>query len=162
MSYKKAKEKYNKAKRELEQMMAAEGQNIVHELLDEFVKSTKGVESVRWKQYTPFFDDGNPCTFSIHEVSVKLTEDYYFDVTGRSMDKAEEDDVFLNSWNVSRYDSFTGSLVSNNNGKALIFALKNLEKKLNDEEMLLEKTFGDHASVTYYRGDFFLEDCNHD
>lgn len=162
MSYKKAKEKYKKAKKELEQMIAEEGQHIVHEMLDEFVKSYKGIDCVRWKQYTPYFDDGNPCVFSIHQVSVKLTEEAYFEVTGRSIARVEEDEVFLNSWNISKYDRSTDSFTVTPSGQVLINAIEKLEKQLYEEEMLLEKTFGDHTQVTYYKGDFFLEECQHD
>lgn len=162
MNYKKAKEKYKKAKQELELIMANEGQHVVHDMLDKFVKSFAGIESVRWKQYTPYFDDGNPCVFAVHEVSVKLAEDVYFEVTGRSLLKVEEDDVYINSWNISKYDNSTGSFFVTPKGQALIDALEELEKQMSEEDMLLEKTFGDHTQVTYYKGDFFLEECAHD
>lgn len=31
------------------------------------------VEAVRWEQYTPYFNDGDVCTFSANDVSIKFT-----------------------------------------------------------------------------------------
>lgn len=33
---------------------------------------TEGVEAVAWTQYTPYFNDGDPCEFSTGEIGLKL------------------------------------------------------------------------------------------
>ena len=37
-----------------------------------------GVESIVWDQYTPYFNDGDPCEFIIYDVQVKLSEKFGF------------------------------------------------------------------------------------
>src|SRR5687768_12752869 len=42
------------------------------EALDNLL-NTEGVEAVIWHQYTPYFNDGDPCTFSVYGEGVFLT-----------------------------------------------------------------------------------------
>jgi hypothetical protein len=62
------KEKY-KAK------MREEGEGIVTGLLEDFLAETPEVEAVVWTQYTPHFNDGEPCTFGVHEARVRLSKE---------------------------------------------------------------------------------------
>jgi hypothetical protein len=41
------------------------------EALDKLL-GMEGVESVRWTQYTPYFNDGEPCVFGANDCYVKL------------------------------------------------------------------------------------------
>jgi len=35
----------------------------------------KGVKAATWHQYTPYFNDGEPCEFSVHDLSVTSNEE---------------------------------------------------------------------------------------
>jgi len=41
-------------------------------MLKEFFKNNESVESVRWRQYTPGFNDGEPCTFGVTDPHLKF------------------------------------------------------------------------------------------
>jgi hypothetical protein len=60
-------------------------ENAISEALAEAAKrlldKSPEIEYLYWPQFTPFFNDGESCTFSVHEVEFKLRADYddYFD-----------------------------------------------------------------------------------
>lgn len=53
--------------------------DIAQESATEFLKAIDallalpGVEAIRWRQYTPFFNDGEQCVFSVDDWFVKLS-----------------------------------------------------------------------------------------
>lgn len=42
------------------------------EFFSEFFNNHPEVESVLWRQYTPYFNDGDTCTFDVHDICVEL------------------------------------------------------------------------------------------
>jgi len=53
------------------------------------ILNVEGVEAVKWDQYTPYFNDGEPCEFSVYDYSVKYASD---DLSG------DGEDGFVDSW----------------------------------------------------------------
>lgn len=51
------------------------GKEAVQEEFADFFKQYPQVEAVRWQQYVPGFNDGDPCTFSVRESSVLFSAD---------------------------------------------------------------------------------------
>jgi hypothetical protein len=60
--------------RELEELMKAEGKSIVLEAAKQFFEACPEVEAVRWTQYAPHFNDGEPCEFGVNTPKVKYGE----------------------------------------------------------------------------------------
>lgn len=64
-----AAEKFKAAKKIVNEARA-EASQIVKEAFSEMVKpvfeSNPGLKGFRWTQYTPYFNDGDSCTFSVH------------------------------------------------------------------------------------------------
>jgi len=69
--------------------------NILKGCLQDFMKAHPNVKAISWVQYTPYFNDGEECTFSMHdptfctkEITLEEMEDTYtydepwFDVGG--------------------------------------------------------------------------------
>lgn len=92
------------------------------------------IKAIRWTQYTPYFNDGETCEFSRHDLEVRLT------------DTAE--DEFESSWSAK-----TPEL------KKAFSAVRPL--KGIDEE-IYEAVFGDHCQVTATREGFEVEEYEHD
>lgn len=44
-------------------------------LLKELINSTPYIEAVRWEQYTPYFMDGDPCEFGVHDIQFKFSQE---------------------------------------------------------------------------------------
>lgn len=101
--------------------------------------------SVEWTQYTPYFNDGDACTFSVHLPYLYRTPTDEDDDTS-----AEERDesLSLGSWSVERYGNSAESYpiaiidgLSKEQLTALVAAWDELP------EDMLEQAFGDHAEV---------------
>lgn len=123
--------------------------------IDEFL-AVPGVRGLVWDQYTPYFNDGDPCEFSINEVRALVEgvdafdENYDFDYnTGFS------------SWELSNWK--TGEPIELPGGVDSI-AIKNALDKLQTSswESVVLTNFGDHASVTATKDGFNVEFYEHD
>ena len=126
------------------------------------------VAGVRWTQYTPYFNDGDPCTFSVHGLEISLVGhedivDDYSEPTGFFDEYSESFKTFLAD---KRYDYPTRSfvpLVSPN--PEILAAFRALDGDLEGgafNDALLE-LFGDHATVAVRRGQpILVEFYEHD
>ncbi len=97
------------------------------------------VKALRWTQYTPYFNDGEPCEFGLGEITVlpaglSPLEEYEGGI-------GENEDNFVDHY----YDEFPQSALTA--FKSLVEAFHSYQ--FNDA--LLE-LFGDHATVTIWPG----------
>ncbi|QNN98369.1 hypothetical protein SEA_LILMARTIN_129 [Streptomyces phage LilMartin] len=134
------------------------------------------VASVRWEQYTPSFNDGEPCRFSVHRVSVSLNgfsvpEDGYESSEDRWYDEDEE--VFFDEYELYEYG--TNEDGSRNWDECIYEVqgipteeIKNALKTLNQvldsgaHYAWLMSSFGDPAEVTATSDTFDVERCEHE
>lgn len=123
------------------------------------------VVAVKWDQYTPYFNDGDACVFGTGESYVKLT--WTTDEDG------EMEDGFVSSYELYDYgppqdgqSRYTNKVYQLNGHDTTEIA-----QLLNDfasrsvgrtHYVFLQKTFGDHASVTATREGFNVEFYEHD
>lgn len=97
------------------------------------------VEAVRWPQYTPSFNDGDPCTFSVGDVTVKLKgTDEKNDEDGD--EDYEDEDGFLDSYS-DRVKAIKG----------LGDAMDEIGAALSENEDVLEQVFSNNVKVTVSR-----------
>lgn len=106
------------------------------------VLSIDGVEAVRWRQYTPYFNDGDPCVFGANDAYVKLAD--------ADEEAGDYGDGFLDYYGLE-----AGELHD---------AIKALSKVINSghHNVLLSQKFGDHAIVTATKEKFVVDYYNHD
>jgi hypothetical protein len=130
---------------------------------------TPGIEAVRWEQYTPYFNDGDPCVFGVGEVRVKIA--------GHE-EGGDYDNGFLTTYDTHTYEyvrdeygqidysktkeipvEFDG--ISTEEFKA---AVKKFEHEIGygRHNVLLAREFGDHAQVTATKDGFNVEYYEHD
>jgi hypothetical protein len=102
------------------------------------------LESFGWQQYTPYFNDGDACTFRVNVDYPKLT--------------------FTDGRVVSEYDYGENDVVSLDdieNGKDIDKTVVNFLSQFDDDIML--DLFEDHAEVTIHRdGTITIEEYSHD
>lgn len=116
------------------------------------------VEAVRWHQYTPGFNDGDPCVFSTGEFGVKLT--------GGDEDGGDYDDGFLSDYYVNEHYS-TPDVTYDYKNKHPLAALLDDEfgyrSKIEAFYHAMEDAFGDPGEITATREGFSVEyyDCGH-
>lgn len=121
-----------------------------------------------WRQYTPYFNDGDPCEFSAHGTWVRTTAD----------EDADEDE--LEMWGHRSLGKVSGSFVENPDNpsgskvwqttpyegpdEARYHRCKDLEKAIEGGtfEVVLLEAFGDHANITVRRDGIEVEFYDHD
>lgn len=108
------------------------------------------VGAIRWNQYTPYFDDGNPCVFSLGEVFVRIGE--YSEEYDEDFDDWDYRGGFQDSWDLKNSEV----------NPALVRAVTNLSENFDHFELALKEVFGDHAEITVTKEKIILESCDHD
>lgn len=131
----KAREAYEAALSE-----ASEGlqESIAEFLADALSKAPEQYVAIRWSQYTPYFNDGEPCTFSVRDPFC-ITED-------------QEDERWEGAWYYD-WDKETEHAAL----KVMSDAWDTLD------EDVLKQAFGDHVQITVRRdGSFEVDERDHD
>lgn len=112
------------------------------------------VESIRWHQYTPYFNDGEACIFGVHECSIKFTDnDESGDYGDGYVDKHEMAD---------HPNGYRQPAVARSGFESIYPVFVELSDSLEHFEDFFEESFGDHAVVTATRTGFNVEFYEHD
>lgn len=155
MSKKKTLAELRKQRDEVMGEFRERGKELVLEQLEAFFKSNEQISAVGWDQWAPYFNDGEPCTFSVHDMYVLVGDpkkypisegDGYFESAAESVSESAQDGE---GWH-GPYGSFSSAEI-----KA---ARKQLHEMIDDEE-LLRFAFGDDCRVIVTR-DLEVEEQN--
>ena len=129
-----------KLRRQIEDRVGLYGKELLIVEIRAFFDRHPQVDGIRWSQFTPYFNDGEPCYFSVNEPLLLIT-----DLTEEEQ-RACDDEFWLGSWNYI------------NSRRELFEDIPNVF----DEDTLRE-LFGDHAQVTIHRdGRVEVTECDHD
>ena len=126
-------------KEALEAKIESDGQSALKETFTAFFEANPTVDAIRWRQYTPYFNDGDACTFSVR--------DFNYQIDGGMCDGGDYGDGFVGTWSIK--------------DKALEAAIDQFEDEVRDDD-LYESIFGDHVKVTATREGFEIEEYRHD
>lgn len=126
-------EKLMDKKKQYEELLKKEGEQAFRQFLKDWFHKNPDVYGVKWAQYTPFFNDGDPCEFGLHGVSAFKTKEAF--------DEAR-----------STYDE----------GGEEIYGKGTLEETLESVEDVLKAAFGDHAIVSANREAITVDEYDHD
>lgn len=128
---------------------------------EEFFTKHNDVDAVRWSQYTPYFNDGDTCTFSVNDwyarpiiIAESVNSPEGLDEELAEQYGCEDEDGFIDEYQYREgpAKTFMNSIKSD---------LSELFSLVDDDSM--ELMFEDHAEITVYRdGTITVEDCNHD
>lgn len=107
--------------------------------LQSVVSQYPEVESIRWTQYTPYFNDGDECVFGVHELYVK-----FYDIN----EDGDEDNGFMNAYDIDKKH------------QPILKKIRELRKNIPGE--VLKNVFGDHCQITVTRDSCEVEPYDHD
>ena len=124
-----------------------EAADMIKPMLSEFIKSNPQVKAVSWSQYTPYFNDGDPCTFSVNEP--------YFFFEG---DDPEESDGY-DTWSMSRAEYAPPAESCSPETRQ---ACSELASELGSLTDALETLFGDHVKVIVTAEGVSVDEYSHD
>jgi hypothetical protein len=148
--------------------LSKELSNSFHGLFQEFFKNYPEIAYVTWTQYTPYFNDGDECTFSVHERAYPLTklvgneepEDrpYGYD--------AEEFELETSTYYTKRPDFIDENQIkagiSNERATEIKSGIDSLEDVLGEiPEEVYKDVFDDHVYVIVDREGIHTEEYNH-
>lgn len=156
-TYNEALETFNTARKEFEEkkkIFFEEAQKSFGAILVQEMTKFPLVEGYKWTQYTPYFNDGEPCEFSVNADGYIVNE--------------EVDDCYYQPSNTT-YDIVNGKIESIprvNLGEKETQEIACLEYMNNliseqDEDMLLN-LYGDHAEIIVTQTDVTVEEYSHD
>lgn len=140
-----------------------------------FEKSEGKIKSISWNQYTPYFNDGDECTFSVHadlDYSLKLNgssfEDYeeenrLFGSPKYAMKKYLEGEQVYQEW-ITRYPEDALNPDTKEEDLKLYKIAQEFESILNSiDDEFFKDLFGDHVEVIVNEsGAIEVEEYEHD
>ena len=128
-------------KKEYEKKIKEQGEAPIKEALKELFHKYSEIEGIRWHQYTPYFNDGDPCIFGLHGMYVKIKWE--------KEDTGDLEDGYRYAGggpNEGRFGKDVGAF----------------EEALDFNTDALQAVFGDHVQVTATRDKIDIEDYQHD
>lgn len=140
-----------------------------------------GIKTVQWRQYTPYFNDGDPCEFAIHDIYISLgidSEEWNDDLWSEwdlrwtlQFDSDEEKPSYKSvaQWAeyIAQKESQKAWLTNLGWTTELVIAWavahSGALEKLCENEKFLYDAFGDHCKVVYGPdGTCHTDDIDHD
>ncbi len=134
-AYKELKEKIT----ELRRQATEEGRAVFRDGFEQFFKDHPVLEQVSWTQYTPYFNDGDTCTFS-----------------------AQNDSIYINGTDYAEHEfsKYGADRCTDEVKKAAGLAILDFLAVFDNEDYL--NMFGDHARVTVTKEGIEVEEYEHD
>jgi len=139
------------------------------ELLDA-VLDLPSVRAVRWEGSTPYFNDGDPCIFSIYGAQVQTDESAANEVD-EDEDYWEDDGRWIDTYDIRPKGEWVGTygvdrkfVAEPGQDTTLYDALEEFSSALNKGHFdnLVISAFGDPARVVATKGGFVTETFEHD
>lgn len=147
-----------KAMQDMKAKVAEIGKRAVSKAIAGLLGKHPEVASVRWTQYTPYFNDGDSCEFSVHDPEVRFASEATHEEGSVGEDDEDEED-YIDSWSLGYYAERRGVAEP----KALMESLRSLGNLFSESEDAMRATFGDHVQVTIGRdGKAEVEEYGHD
>lgn len=119
-------------------------------LLTPILSQSKRIESIGWRQYTPYFNDGDECVFGVHN------DDLY--INGEDEGTVGTEFIQKRIWDGGKY------IDNPNLDKFEYDLLQQIEKVLKEiPNDFYKDLFGDHVKVTVYKdGRIEADQYDHD
>lgn len=142
--WKQVQEEYDRQRQE----MTAKVTDLLKATLQKFLKETPEIKMVTWLQYTPYFNDGDPCVFQVHG----------FEFVGeQQLSHDEDDNGYCDGISTYRYHPEDGiSRETWERCKKLDTALTQLD------DDFFQTIFGDHCRVSVTTKGVDVQEYEHD
>ena len=129
----------------------ASGKDAVHAALQDVLNKYPKLESFSWRQYTPYFNDGDTCEFGVHAI-----REFAFD--GKTYGDYGDNSTKNYNYDTRSYETLPGC----EEALACERELCQLSRQLQKAEEVLQVVFGDHVEVTVTRDGISTDGVDHD
>jgi len=142
-------------------------QELFKETTKEFFDRNPGITAVIWTQYTPYFNDGDPCTFSVGDPYFTNADgDQFDDIASYGEYEGEEEGVWSESdWVLTSDSEYCVNRRVEMNLEGIdpksIHKFSALVQSSEMEDVMLAM-FGDHARIIATRDGFDVDEYDHD
>ncbi len=148
-------EKFQREVAEARKRFQEQGQRMFKEIFKQFFENNPAVTAVKWTQYTPFYNDGDPCEFRVNDPTfTNASEDDMDNVSVWGEYEGSNEFVWAESYGISRLN-----VDGLNVADAELLSEMMCSPKMED---IMENLFGDHVQVTATREGFDVHDYDHD
>jgi len=161
-------DEYRAKRRELEAIFYENGQDQMQKFFDEFFEKNPEVESIHWVQYTPYFNDGSPCVFSVG--------DMYATLKGDKVDGDEGSCLYLGDWvddHIKKGSTWAIEAKEEYERAVSLVGSEDRLREINEEVSSLERYIGsiedfmciiydDHSMITVKPGSTEVVEYEHD
>ncbi|TXH11329.1 MAG: hypothetical protein E6R04_01745 [Spirochaetes bacterium] len=140
-------------------------EDVLKSLAGEIFERDAGIKGISWVQYTPYFNDGDPCTFSIYDAQFCMSpEDVEQNETFLSPEsEIELDEETFVCASISGYGLDERSTPSQKaRFKPLVELLSEVDSVLATFEEAAQDFYGDGVRVFVTREGITTEEYNHD
>lgn len=128
---------------ELQRQMQERGKEVFRTESENLFLENPNLVSFSWRQYTPYFNDGDECVFSVHDyLDVEFTNDRLDDWSDYSRKYADE-----------RGKSSEANMDTADAAQELVSTIP---------EEVMKGIFGDHVSVTVYKDRVEVDEYEHE
>jgi hypothetical protein len=147
---------FRKVQKDYQEALEKDGKAVLAALFAEFFENNPSVYALTWTQYTPYFNDGDTCEFSVHDLyaafPLKLENGEDNPEAEGYDDDVEVGDVECGSKYISSYQDEDMKYVG----------YREMHKTFRELSDVCEATFGDHVQVIATREGFQVDEYSHD
>lgn len=149
----------NEARQNYQALMRQHGAALVEEMAKDIFDAFPCVRAIQWTQYTPYFNDGEPCYFSVNEARLALNEDFMESLQASEKQCLYEchDDFTEFSYRLTDHPNTPTAQVL----RKIKEALEEFQGVLNNLSEAMEEAFGDHQQITISRNGVEAEEYSH-
>jgi hypothetical protein len=146
-----------------------QAQGLFKEITKEFFEKNPGITGVIWTQYTPYFNDGEACVFSVGDLTFtnapadELSDIRWNEYEGETEGVWAVDNIgYVLESELPYYQNTRNMIIASGgvDAKSCIFLAKAVGS--NEMEDVMETMFGDHVKVIATREGFEIEEYDHD
>jgi hypothetical protein len=154
---------------ELKRKFQEQAQSLFKDITKEFFEKNPGVTGVIWTQYTPYFNDGDTCVFSVGDLTFtnapadELSDIRWGEYEGETEGVWAADNIgYVLESDRDYYQNTKTAVLAAGGVDATSCTL--FAKAVNSSEMedVMQAMFGDHVKVIATREGFEVEEYDHD
>lgn len=156
-------DEFHKLREELSKRLQGEFKNLISEVFE----ANPEVYGIVWNQYTPYFNDGEPCEFTVSDFEPVMSLKEF---TARQEDKGEPDEFYADKYQEylecgSAYNfedencGMDWMRYSSTEKESFKEAIEQISKIPDD---VFRDMFGDHVTVLATRDKITTEEYSHD
>lgn len=155
--------------KELQRKFQEQAQGLFKEITKEFFEKNPGITGVIWTQYTPYFNDGDTCEFSVgsptftNAPAIELLDIRWGEYEGETEGVwAAEDIGYVLESDRDYYQGTKDKILAAGGVDATSCTL--FAKAVGSSEMedVMQAMFGDHVKIIATRDGFDIDEYEHD